>query len=145
MANPRTSGHDLIRAAGGLLWRTGKSGYEIVVIRRRKYQDWTLPKGKLDAGESWEAAALREVLEETGFQAKLLGFAGALAYPTDKGPKVVRFWHMLARGPQGPLVENEVSEVLWLPLAEARARLDYDLERAILEVWDGPDRPTLDA
>jgi len=136
----RTSGHDPIRAAGGLLWRPAKPGYEIAVIRREKYQDWTLPKGKLDPGETWETAALREVREETGFKAKLLGFAGAVSYPTDKGPKVVRYWHMVPDGPEGP-IENEVVELLWLPVQEARERLDYDLERAILEAWDGPEKP----
>src|SRR3954468_21263130 len=94
MFKRRTSGARVTRAAGGLLWRTGPAGYEIAVIRREKYQDWTLPKGKLDPGESWEAAAIREVREETGFKAKLLGFAGAAAYSTDKGPKIVRYWHM---------------------------------------------------
>ena len=139
MAHRRTSGSEPIRAAGGLLWRPAKSGHEIAVIRREKYQDWTLPKGKLDPGETWESAALREVREETGFKAKLLGFAGAVAYATDKGPKAVRYWHMMAIEPQGR-IENEVVELLWLPLPEARARLDYDLERAILEAWDGPEK-----
>jgi ADP-ribose pyrophosphatase YjhB (NUDIX family) len=140
MSKERTSGSDLIRAAGGLLWRDGKNGYEIAVVRRDKYQDWSLPKGKLDPGETWEAGALREVREETGFEAKLLGFAGAVGYTTDKGPKAVRYWHMLPRGTQGR-IEHDVSEVVWLPLAEARERLDYDLERAVLEAWDGPDVP----
>jgi 8-oxo-dGTP pyrophosphatase MutT (NUDIX family) len=140
MSKQRTSGHELIRAAGGLLWRPVQSGYEIAVIRRQRYGDWTLPKGKLDPGEDWTAAALREVREETGFAAKLLGFAGALTYATDKGPKVVRYWHMLPRGEPGP-VENEVAELVWLPIADARERLDYDLERGILEAWDGPDNP----
>jgi 8-oxo-dGTP pyrophosphatase MutT (NUDIX family) len=142
MSKHRTSGSDLIRAAGGLLWRPTKSGHELAVIRRKRYEDWTLPKGKLDPSESWETAALREVREETGFEAKLLGFAGAVAYGTDKGPKVVRYWHMLAVGTQGPMMESEVAELLWLPIGDARARLDYDLERALLDAWDGPEKPT---
>lgn len=136
----RTSGQEPIRAAGGLLWRPTASGHEIAVIRREKYQDWTLPKGKLDPGETWEQAALREMREETGFKARLLGFAGAVAYGTDKGPKVVRYWHMVPDGPPGP-IENEVAELVWMPLPDARQRLDYDLERAILETWDGPETP----
>jgi 8-oxo-dGTP diphosphatase len=141
MSSHRTSGSDLIRAAGGLLWRERQGGYQIAVIRRVRYQDWTLPKGKLDPGERWEAAALREVREETGFAAKLLGFAGAVAYGTGKGPKIVRYWHMLATGTQGQLMEDEVAELLWLSVSDARARLDYDLERAVLEAWDGPEQP----
>lgn len=140
MVKQRTSGHDVIRAAGGLLWRTAPSGYEIAVVRRERYQDWTLPKGKLDPGETWEEAALREVREETGFKAKLMGFAGAVAYATDKGPKVVRYWHMMATDAPGA-IENEVVELLWLCVADACVRLDYDLERAILEAWDGPEKP----
>jgi 8-oxo-dGTP diphosphatase len=140
MSYRRTSGSEIIRAAGGLLWHRAKSGYQIAVILRARYHDWTLPKGKLDPGESWEAAALREVREETGFSAKLLGFAGAVAYATDKGPKVVRYWHMLRAGAQGAL-EKEVTEAVWLPITEARARMDYDLERALLEAWDGPEKP----
>ena len=140
MFKRRTSGARVTRAAGGLLWRTGPAGYEIAVIRREKYQDWTLPKGKLDPGESWEAAAIREVREETGFKAKLLGFAGAAAYSTDKGPKIVRYWHMEPLGAPGP-IENEVAELVWLSIPEAMARLDYDLERAVLEAWEGPDKP----
>src|SRR5687767_82796 len=119
MSRHCTSGSELIRAAGGLLWRPVASGHEIAVIRRKRYEDWTLPKGKLDPGESWETAALREVREETGFDAKLLGFAGAVAYGTEKGPKVVRFWHMLAVGAQGRLMESEVAELVWLPIDQA--------------------------
>ena len=142
MAKQSSFGADLIRAAGGLLWRRAGSGYEIAVIHRARHHDWTLPKGKLDPGESWETAALREVHEETGFRAKILAFAGAVAYPTEKGPKLVRFWHMLLEpGPQGPL-DDEVSEVVWLPVEEARQRLDYDLERALLEVWNTPESVT---
>ena len=140
MAHQRTSGHDVIRAAGGLVWRKSRGGHEIAVIRREKYQDWTLPKGKLDPGETWEEAALREVREETGCKAKLLGFAGAVSYPTERGPKVVRYWHMMLVGVPGK-IENEVAELLWMSVSEARERLDYDLERAVLEAWDGPEKP----
>ena len=138
MSHERTSGAEIIRAAGGLLWRRGNKGYEIAVILRARYQDWTLPKGKLDPGETWEMAALREVHEETGFKAELLGFAGAVSYATAKGPKVVRYWHMRPVGTQGKL-ESEVAELVWLPIEEARERMDYDLERAVLEAWDGPE------
>src|SRR5262249_35139313 len=97
-----------IRAAGGLLWRDSSAGPEIVVVHRRRYDDWTLPKGKLEEGESWRDAALREVKEETGYDAKILGFAGAIAYTTDKGPKVVRFWHMTSLGRPSTQIDSEV-------------------------------------
>ena len=139
MSHGRTSGSEIIRAAGGLLWRRGRRGYEIAVIRRERYQDWTLPKGKLDPGETWEVAAVREVREETGFKAKLLGFAGAVSYATLKGPKVVRYWHMEPVGKPGAL-EKEVAEVVWMTIENARKQMDYDLERAILEAWDGPGK-----
>jgi 8-oxo-dGTP diphosphatase len=128
----------LIRAAGGLLWRPTPQGYEIAVIHRRKYADWTLPKGKLHPGESWAEAALREVGEETGYSAALLGFAGAIAYTTDKGPKVVRFWHMLAAQEIGAPNEDEVDEVAWLPVEEALERLQYPVEQALLDAWGSP-------
>jgi 8-oxo-dGTP diphosphatase len=128
----------LIRAAGGLLWRPTPQGYEIAVIHRRKYADWTLPKGKLHPGESWAEAALREVGEETGYAAALLGFAGAIAYTTDKGPKVVRFWHMLAGEKTNPPSEDEVDEVAWLPVEAARERLQYPVEQALLDAWGSP-------
>ena len=105
-----------IRAAGGLLWRHSSSGSEIAVVHRRRYNDWTLPKGKLKEGESWPDAALREVAEETGYDAKIIGFAGAIAYDTDKGPKVVRFWHMMPLGEPRTQIDDEVGEVVWLPL-----------------------------
>jgi ADP-ribose pyrophosphatase YjhB (NUDIX family) len=128
----------LIRAAGGLLWRPAGAGYELAVIYRQRYADWTLPKGKLHAGESWQEAALREVGEETGYWASITGFAGAVAYTTERGPKVVRFWHMTVTGETGLPVDPEVSSVHWLTHADACRRLQYPLERALLEAWRGP-------
>lgn len=126
----------MIRAAGGLLWDNATERRRIAVIRRLRYDDWTLPKGKLKEGESWEQAALREVEEETGYQASLHGFAGALAYQTGKGDKIVRFWHMVpVRMEQSEIDDTEVTEVIWLPVAEACKTLSYPIERALLEAW----------
>jgi|SRR5215831_13217443 len=132
-----------IRAAGGLLWRLSDAGFEIAVVYRRRYNDWSLPKGKLKKGESWRDAALREVKEETGYDAKIIGFAGALAYYTDKGPKVVRFWHMTALGEPSTQIDDEVAEVAWLPLEAARERVHYSLEQGLLDVWQTPEQLSL--
>lgn len=133
----------VIRAAGALLWRRCSGGYEIAVIHRRRYDDWTLPKGKLQEGESWKQAALREVREETGYHADIVGFAGAIAYQTDSRPKVVRFWHMTVRGEPTPNIDDEVAEVFWFAPKVALERLQYPLEKALLDVWpgSGKERP----
>lgn len=141
------SGAEGIRAAGGLLWRRTPGGRQIAVIRRSRHADWTLPKGKLEAGESWDEAALREVLEETGYRARITGFAGVVAYQVDGRLKVVRFWHMEA-GRDAPVsaLDPEVSRVEWLPVEEALRRLSYPLERAVLEASrDGEARPAAGA
>jgi len=131
----------IIRAAGALLWRRSSSGYEIAVIHRSRYNDWTLPKGKLKKGESWQAAALREVKEETGYEVTLLNFAGAIAYLVDDRPKVVRFWHMTVDGEPSAELDDEVAEVVWLAVEAAQRRLQYPLEQALLDVWRGPGEP----
>src|SRR5512142_583056 len=124
---------DLIRAAGGLLWREGKDGKRrLAVIHRPHREDWSLPKGKLEDGERWEAAALREVEEETGCRARIVSFAGVVHYVPRRTPKVVVFWHMeLVK--EGPLVHvDEVDEVVWLTREEALRRLDHEGEREVL-------------
>jgi len=124
------STHSLVRAAGGLLWNEGL----LALIYRSRYGDWTLPKGKLKPGESWEEAALREVREETGYRTKLLAFAGAVAYETSKGPKLVRFWNMEpVGGDPEPIDASEVTQVVWLPPAETSQKLTYAVERALVE------------
>ncbi len=88
----------LLTAAGGLLWRTTPKGRELAVIHRARYGDWTLPKGKLQPGEDWQKAALREVKEETGCEAKLVSFAGTVRYPVKGTPKLVLFFNMAPVG-----------------------------------------------
>jgi 8-oxo-(d)GTP phosphatase len=123
----------IVRAAGGVVWRAGRAGAEVALIHRPRRGDWSLPKGKLASGESWEEAALREVEEETGCTVRLVSFAGATFYDSRRGPKVVLYWNMaLVR--EGPLQGGgEVDEVEWLTPARALARLDRGRERRLLE------------
>ncbi len=124
---------ELIRAAGGLLWREGKDGKRrLAVIHRPHREDWSLPKGKLEDGERWEVAALREVEEETGCKARIVSFAGVVHYVPRRTPKVVVFWNMeLVK--EGPLEhQEEVDEVAWLTREEALKRLDHEGEREVL-------------
>lgn len=122
----------LIRAAGGLVWRSGPDGRELLLVHRRRYDDWSLPKGKLEPGEGWSAAARREVLEETGYPVDLGAFAGVISYVDHGRPKVVLYWNMtLAAGPRGPVDDGEVAEAVWLPVERAVERLTYPDESGL--------------
>jgi 8-oxo-dGTP diphosphatase len=123
---------DVIRAAGALLWQGPPERRVIAVVHRNRYDDWTLPKGKLKKDESWEQAALREVKEETGYDARILGFAGSVSYEVNGRPKIVRYWHMVAEGEPSEL-DDEVDELVWLPIEQAIKRLQYPLEKSLLE------------
>ncbi len=119
---------DEIRAAGGVVVRDGDGGPEVAVVHRPKYDDWSLPKGKLDPGEGWEEAALREVAEETGLECELGAELTAIEYHDRKGrPKRVRWWAMTALpGPDRFTPNAEVDELRWVPVGEAEGLLDYE-------------------
>jgi 8-oxo-dGTP pyrophosphatase MutT (NUDIX family) len=118
---------DLVRAAGGVLWRRTADELEILLVHRPRYNDWSLPKGKLDAGETHEDAARREVAEETGFAVEL-GDELASA----------RYWAMTVTG--GEFVANhETDEVRWLPLDRARDWLTYAHDVLVVESFRPPD------
>lgn len=121
-----------VLAAGGVVVRDTADGPEIVLVHRPSYDDWTLPKGKLDAGETFEDAALREVLEETGLRCTLGEELPGIRYHDNKGrPKLVRYWRMTADG--GEFAPNdEVDELRWLPPAEAGELLSYERDRTVL-------------
>lgn len=123
-----------------MLWRKTNGSYEIAIIYRKHYADWSLPKGKLHNGETWLQAALREVKEETGYTVQVVGFAGAVSYSISTGAKVVCFYHMLPVGNPGDQLDDEVARVIWLPIEAAREKLQYPLEKALLEVWKAPDQ-----
>ena len=121
-----------VRAAGGVVLRDGEDGPEVAVIHRPKYEDWSLPKGKLEAGESWEEAALREVAEETGLQCELADRLSSTHYRDPKGrPKTVHWWLMRPRG--GSLGgDDEVDDARWVGIGEAESLLDHDADVELL-------------
>lgn len=122
-----------IRAAGGVVWRpTAGGGRVYAVVHRPAYDDWTLPKGKLAAGESEIEGALREVEEETGMSCRVDRPLGATSYIDRKGrPKVVVYWLMQATGGSFEPGE-EIDECRWLPLAEVLDLLSYARDHTLL-------------
>ncbi|MBK8980255.1 MAG: NUDIX hydrolase [Planctomycetes bacterium] len=122
-----------ILAAGGLLWQDADRR-TICLVHRPRYDDWCLPKGRLDPNERFVEAALREALEETGHRASLDTFAGELFYMVGDAPKSVLYWNLLAldTAPAREPDADEVDEVAWLDVDAALARLTYDSERRLL-------------
>jgi 8-oxo-dGTP diphosphatase len=121
-----------VRAAGGVVLRDGTAGIEVAVVHRPRHDDWSLPKGKLDSGESFAAAALREVEEETGLRCELGAELSPARYRDERGrEKLVRYWLMRPTG--GVFTANdEVDALEWLPLEEASVRVDYEHDRRLL-------------
>ncbi|MEA2412625.1 MAG: 8-oxo-dGTP diphosphatase [Thermoleophilaceae bacterium] len=117
-----------VLAAGGLVMRDGR----VAVVHRPRYDDWSLPKGKLDAGESFEEAALREVEEETGLKCRLGGAIGDTSYRDRKDrAKLVRYFEMEPTG--GEFTPNdEVDDLRWLAPEEAQGELTYDFDRELV-------------
>ncbi|QNG35788.1 NUDIX hydrolase [Geodermatophilaceae bacterium NBWT11] len=136
----------LTPAAGGALWRRGPGGVlETAVVHRPKYDDWSLPKGKLDAGEHPLQAAVREVVEETGLQVAVGRRSVQTRYTHRAGPKRVDYWTM--QHVAGDFVVNdEVDELRWLPVPEASRLVTHPHDAAVLTDLaraDVPRTPTL--
>lgn len=126
----------LIEAAGAVLWRRRAGRVEVAVIHRPHRGDWTLPKGKLEAGEDALEAARREVSEETGYHGDTGAELPTVRYEVRRDgrrrPKRVRYWAMEATA-GGFHPTGEVDDLRWLPPAEAGALLTYERDRAVLE------------
>ncbi|MBS1250381.1 MAG: putative 8-oxo-dGTP diphosphatase 1 [Chloroflexi bacterium] len=122
----------VIEAAGGIVWRETKEGPKLALVHRPKYDDWSLPKGKLKKKEGWQAAALREVREETSCEVELDSFAGSIAYTVEGIPKVVLFWNMKTTKVSSCTPNKEINEVVWVTQKEALEKLDYEIEKNLL-------------
>jgi 8-oxo-(d)GTP phosphatase len=131
-----------IRAAGAVLWRPAGRGTQVALIHRPKYDDWGLPKGKLEPGEHRLLTAVREVAEETGLQVTLGQLLPPVRYLVDGQPKAVDYW--AARAPAGPFTPNhEVDRLDWVALTRAAGRLSYDHDAALLADFSAAARPTV--
>jgi 8-oxo-dGTP diphosphatase len=124
----------LVRAAGGLVTRRADGDrLEVLVVHRPRYDDWSLPKGKLHAGERFEDAAVREVREETGVHVALGERAATVRYTDRNGrPKVVRYWTMTVTAIDPFVPTEEVDEVRWVPVGDAAGLLTYDADRQLV-------------
>lgn len=124
-----------IEAAGGVVLRAGTDGAtEVLLVHRKRYGDWSLPKGKRDKGESGKDAALREVLEETGVRCDLGDPLPPVFYEVDGRPKRVKWWTMtLVEDLGGPVDQDEVDEVRWVDVRDLQRLGLRDSDLATVE------------
>jgi 8-oxo-(d)GTP phosphatase len=132
----QSSASKTVLAAGGVLWRPGhrESAPEVAVIHRPRYDDWSLPKGKVDPGETEPVTAVREVLEETGHHVQLGRRIASVSYPIEQRTKKVQYWS--ARNLGGSFApNNEVDELIWVSVSAAIKKVSYPYDRKILRRW----------
>jgi 8-oxo-dGTP pyrophosphatase MutT (NUDIX family) len=139
----------VVLAAGGIVHRrTGKGQPRILLVHRPRYDDWSLPKGKAEPGETDEETAVREVEEETGYRCVLGGELPAVHYEDRRGrQKQVRFWHMTVMYEAGTAddqgapfePDDEVDERRWISPAAAATLLSYDTDRRTVRSLGGTD------
>ena len=132
-------------AAGGVLWRGDPWEPEVALVHRPKYDDWSVPKGKAEAGEHLLVTALREVTEETGYSPRIGPHLTTLQYRVTSGGrsanKVVSYWSM--RSVDGSFQANsEVDRMQWLRLDEARSLLTSRSDRTVLDTFKLARRDT---
>jgi 8-oxo-dGTP diphosphatase len=122
----------VIKAAGGILQRSTPRGDEVMVVYRKRHHDWTLPRGKVKDGESFQQAAMREVEDETGCSCRIGNYLGTISYSDNGVPKVVLFWKMTLVEEKGIRNSEQIGEALWLQVPAAIERLTHAQEKALL-------------
>src|SRR5258706_15740265 len=128
-----------VLAAGGIVLRSGETPL-IAVVRLRKRNEWVLPKGKLDDGETPREAAVREVVEETGHEVSVHEFLGTLVYESGGRSKAVHYWRMQTSGEQVYELMDDV-KAEWLPPRAAVGRVSRAFQRGFF-ARVGPRAPT---
>ena len=134
----------MIRAAGAPLWRDNSDlSIEVALIHRPRYQDWSLPKGKLEIGETALQCAYREVLEETGIRASFTRHLGAVEYEESGQQKRVKYWAAYCALDQSDFIANEeVDQMKWLPATQALEQATHDSDKSIIETFMNQEQHT---
>ncbi|NDA84418.1 MAG: NUDIX hydrolase [Burkholderiaceae bacterium] len=132
-----------IQAAGAIVWRRNESdAIEIALVHRPKYDDWSIPKGKVEGEESLIACAYREVVEETGFAVRFGQSIGSVHYEVNGLRKTVTYWSARLLGEQGKPNPEEVDAVRWMSCEEAKEQLGRDSDRQIVETFQSIEPDT---
>ncbi len=127
----------IILAAGALVWRKSKEKkIEIAVIHRPKYNDWTIPKGKVELSESSIACAYREVIEETSIETEFGMYLGEVKYQSLDGPKQVSFWSAQVVKENTFTPNSEVDAIKWVEAAKAAKFLSLESDKEILSKFN---------
>ena len=123
-----------IIAAGAVVWRRNANDeVEIALIHRKKYDDWSIPKGKIEGEESLIACAYRETMEETGFEVRFGPIIGSISYSVGNVPKTVTYWSAKFLSERGSPNPGEVDQVRWMTISEAQTFLVRDLDKKVIE------------
>ena len=133
----------MIRAAGALLWREIAAGeIEIALVHRPRYDDWSLPKGKIDENETALACAYREVFEETGIKARFTRQLGAVEYEDNGAQKRVKYWVAQALGASDFVANEEVDQLRWLKPTDSIELATHQSDKEMIERFLEIEGPT---
>src|SRR5690348_8197775 len=131
----------VIRAAGGIIQRVTPHGDEVLIVFRKRHQDWALPKGEVQDGESFQEAALREMEQETGCTCELGNYLGTVSYADHGTPTVVMFWKMNVVRESSPQEGRQTDQAVWIDLPSAIQKLSQSQEKALLSRIASSTRP----